>query len=240
VSEPESSPPERAEELAQRGRPRVLAALTNGVAYLVQRRVGQGRVLLVSGGFSTNWSSIALTNTMLVFDRIFRDMLRQTFPQRNMSTDGQLLLPITAAERAGRMVLVGPDRETPLAVDALGPDRYGITVRNVVHRGSYRVVGLGNHDPGHTGRETKLWEVPLAVNGPADESRLAGARRADPRPGDSPEANVLATQSQAEGAALGGVAGQDAWKWLMLLALGCLLAEILLLALPHLKKGAAA
>jgi hypothetical protein len=176
---------------------------------------------------------------MLVFDRIFRDMLRQTFPQRNLSTDGQLLLPITAAERAGRIVLLGDGRETPLAVDALGPDRYGITVRNVVHRGSYRVVGLGNHDPGHTGRETKLWEVPLAVNGPADESRLVGTQRPDPRPGDPAEANLLAMQSQAEGAMLGGVAGQDAWKWLMSLALGCLLVEILLLALPHLKKGAA-
>jgi hypothetical protein len=231
---PESSPPAKAEELAERGRPQVLAALSNGMAYLVQRRIGQGRVLLVSGGFSTNWSSIALTNTMLVFDRIFRDMLRQTFPQRNMTTDGQFLLPITAAERAGRMELAGAGRAAPLAVDALGPDRYGVTVRNVLHRGGYRIVGLGNQDPAHAGRETKLWEVPLAVNGPADESRLVGPRRAGP-----PGTNVLATQQNLEGATLGGVAGQDTWRWLMATVLGCLLVELLVLALPHLKKAAA-
>jgi len=193
----------------------------------------------VSGGFSTNWSSIALTNTMLVFDRVFRRMLRQTFPQRNMTTDGQFLLPITAAERTGRIVLEGAGRAAPLAVDALGPDRYGVTVRNVLHRGSYRIVGLGNQDPAHAGRETKIWEVPLAVNGPADESRLVGQQRADRAAGPA-GTNVLATRQNLEGATLGGVAGQDAWRSLMATALGCLLIELLVLALPHLKKAAAA
>ena len=235
----EAAPPAKAEDLAERGRPQVLAALTNGTAYLVQRRIGQGRVLLVSGGFSTNWSSIALTNTMLVFDRIFRRMLRQTFPQRNMTTDGQFLLPITAAERTGRIVLEGAGRAAPLAVDALGPDRYGVTVRSVLHRGSYRIVGLGNQDPAHAGRETKIWEVPLAVNGPADESRLVGQQRADRAAGPA-GTNVLATRQNLQGATLGGVAGQDAWRWLMATALGCLLVELLVLALPHLKKAAAA
>jgi len=143
-------------------------------------------------------------------------------------------LPITAAERAGRMELAGAGRAAPLAVDALGPDRYGVTVRNVLHRGGYRIVGLGNQDPAHAGRETKLWEVPLAVNGPADESRLVGPRRAGP-----PGTNVLATQQNLEGATLGGVAGQDTWRWLMATVLGCLLVELLVLALPHLKKAAA-
>jgi hypothetical protein len=233
---PEASPPPKAEELAERGRPQVLAALTSGVAYLVQRRVGQGRLLFASGGFSTHWSSIALTNTMLVYDRIFRRLLRQTFPQRNMTTDGQFLLPITPAERAGRIVFSGDGRAAPLAVDALGPDRYGVTVRNVVHRGNYRILGLGNHDPGHAGRETKLWDVPLAVNGPADESRLAGLRPAAAPAG----AGVLAAQQNLQSGTLGGVAGQDTWRWLMATALGCLLVELAILALSHLKKAAAA
>jgi hypothetical protein len=233
---PEASPPAKAEDLAERGRPQVLAALGNGAAYLVQRQMGQGRVLLVSGGFSTNWSSIALTNTMLVFDRIFRRMLRQTFPQRNITTDGQFLLPITAAERAGRMVFVGAGQTVPLAVDALGPDRYGVTVRSVLHRGGYHIVGLGNQDPAHAGRETKLWEVPLAVNGPADESRLAGVRGAD-RAAGSAASNA---QPNLEGATLGGPTGQETWRWLMATALGCLLVELLILALPYLKKAAPA
>jgi hypothetical protein len=206
---------------------------------LVERRVGRGRVLLMSGGFSTSWSTLALTNTMLVFDRIFRDLLRQTFPRRNMTTDEHLLLPLPAAERVNRLVLAGAGHERPLGVDALGPDRYAVTVGNVVHRGSYKIVARGAHDAAQPGAGLKLWELPLAVNGPAEESNLALAPHVGPH-GPGGKDNVLITQKQVESGTVVGIAGQDTWKWLMAVALACLLVELAVLALPLLKREAAA
>jgi hypothetical protein len=228
------------EELAEQSRPRVLASLTNGVPLLVERRVGRGRVLLMTGGFSTSWSTLALTNTMLVFDRIFRDLLRQTFPRRNMTTDEHLLLPLSAAERVNRLVLSGAGHERPLGVDALGAERYAVTVGNVVHRGSYKIVARGAHDAAQSGPGLKLWELPLAVNGPAEESNLVVAPRVGPRGADARKENVLLTQQQVESGTVVGIAGQDAWKWLMAAALACLLLELAILALPSLKREASA
>ena len=85
------------------------------------------------------------------------------------------------------------------------------------------------------GLNAKLWEIPLAVNGAADESDLSVL---DPdalaeRMGDSPYRWVGRDQTiQLAGAP---IRGQDLWRWLTLAVLAGLVAELAILARP--SKG---
>ncbi len=219
--------PPAAEELAERQRPRVVAALTNGVPLLVERRIGAGRVLWFSSGLSTNWSTLALTNTMLLMDRICRDLLQSTFPRRNLDTNEPIMLPVSAADRSARFVLNGAEaRPQVLVADAVGPDRYAVTAANPARRGHYQLAAM---TATAGGRESLLWEVPLAVNGPAEESDLGGVESERAKP-DAAEGLWVADRS--EGAQEASAAGQNLWRWFMLAALLCLLAEVTVLAAP--------
>jgi len=222
---------------ASGGRPRVLARFAGGQPYLVERPMGAGRALLVTSGFSTPWSTLGLTNTMLVFDRIVRGMLQETFPPRNLSTDGQILLDVAAAERAGRFTLRGPGRfEQALAVEAIGPERYGLWVRSPAHRGQYSVSMAADGDAASSGLEMKVWEVPLAVNGPAEESSLATADA----PGSGQPAGTAAEGPLASGllAPDGQTVSQQQglWKWLLWTVLVLLVVEMTVLAAPMVRK----
>jgi hypothetical protein len=223
--------PPPVEELAERQRPRVVAALTNGVPLLVERRIGAGRVLWFSSGLSTNWSTLALTNTMLLLDRICRDLLQGTFPRRNLDTNEPIALPVSAADRSARFVLNGGEaRPQVLAADAVGPDRYAVTAANPARRGHYQLTAMA---AAAGGRESQLWEVPLAVNGPAEESDLRGPAADRVKP-DAAEGLWVA--DRAENAQEASAAGQYLWRWFMLAALVCLLAEVALLAGPRVGR----
>jgi hypothetical protein len=222
-----------AEELAERSRPRVVAALTNGTPLLVERRIGAGRVLWFSSGLSSNWSTLALTNTMLLLDRICRDLLQATFPRRNLDTNEPISMPVSAADRSARFVLTGPEgRPQVLAADAVGADRYAVTAANPARRGHYQLAAFA---PAAGGRESPLWEVPLAVNGPAEESDLRGP---EPASGKSDAAEGLWVADRSEVAQEASAAGQNLWRWFMLAALVCLLLELGLLAAPMLGREA--
>jgi hypothetical protein len=212
-------------DVAQRRQPHVLASFANRVPYLVEQRIGRGRVLFVSSGFSPSWSTIGLTNAIIVFDRILRDMLQATFPTRNMTTDQRHVEPLSAAQRHHHFTLTGPNGlcET-LNVDAIGPDRHAVTVRPPAMRGLYR-VSAASANGGN--QEQKVWEFPLAVNGPADESQLrppAGATTEEPRQnGDL----WIAADSRPSGESQMGA--QYLWRRWMLAALVCLLVEMVVL-----------
>jgi hypothetical protein len=216
-----------AEELAERQRPRVVATLTNGVPLLVERRIGAGRLLWFSSGLSPNWSTLALTNTMLLMDRICRDLLQSTFPRRNLDTNEPIVLPVSAADRAARFTLSGPDaRPQVLTADAVGPDRYAVAAANPARRGHYQLAAVTMTAGG---RESPLWEVSLAVNGPPEESDLRGPA---PDAAQSDATEHLWVADHAANAQEASAAGQHLWRWLMLAALVCLLAEVALLAAP--------
>src|SRR5690606_16417033 len=66
--------------------PRVHARFSNGLPFLVERRIGEGRVVLVASGvFSSpsgqGWNTLPLTDAMLVFDRLLRSMIESTLLQ---------------------------------------------------------------------------------------------------------------------------------------------------------------
>ena len=128
-----------------------------------------------------------------------------------------------------------------LQVDALGADVYGVTLGNLTSRGIYTVTAVkGDVSAENENAAVKLWEVNLAVNGPARESELATI---DPislkdRMGDANYRYVgPGEQISLEGAQ---VRFQDLWKWLILLVLIGLLAEMLILARPILARERAA
>jgi hypothetical protein len=235
---------ERAEEdIAADTKPVVLARYTNKEPYMIQRRLGHGRVLFVTSGLyfsdsTPGWNMLMNTDAAVVFDRIMRQMLQVAFPERNMSTQQQLVLPVSPADREGRFVLVGPERygktqagvaaakSEPLSVGALGANRYGLTIGQRVERGIYRVQAAPAAD-GLT-PDPKPTDILLAVNGPAKESELLVR-------------DETRLRKELEGAASLGLERADLhqsdlwWKILVWAVLALLLAEIVILAWPALS-----
>jgi hypothetical protein len=227
-------------ELADRTRPKVLGTYTNRVPFLIQREIGRGRVLFVSTGVYREWNTLTATNAVLIFDRIFRSLLNESLPQRNLTSSSQIVLPVSSELRRARFTLTNPaGREESLPVDALSADRYGIMLRNLTQQGLYQVTAYGTKETPQARPDAKLWQVALAVNGPAEESdlRTLGESELRERMGQADYRWIAQGESISLSAAQ--VHGQDLWKWGILGVLGCLLVELAILAWPSLIGGRA-
>lgn len=227
-------------ELADRWRPRVLAAYDNQKPFLIQRSLGQGQVLFVTTGVSTNWNTLPRENAILLFSRILRSMLEATLPPRNGSTVDPLVLPV--ADRHALYQLTRPDgNKESLTVDVLGSDVFGVTVRPQTARGLYRVTATRvdtTDEPGTpaTGGSVRLLDVPFAVNGPEQESEPALVDEAGLREKLSGVPFRWVGRGEAIRLDGGSVSGRELWKALLLLVLGCLLLEMTVLAWPSLGR----
>jgi len=225
-------------ELAEKSRPRVLASYTNRSPFLLQRYIGRGQVFFVTTGLYRDWNTLTATNAVLVFDRMFRDLLQQSLPQRNLASTGQMVLPVAPDLRRARFTLALPGgREEPLAVDALGADRFGVRLANLPQRGLYQVTAYGTKETPQGGPDAKLWELSLAVNGPADESdlRTLSEKELEERMGEADYRWVA--QGQSINLTAAQVHGHDLWKWGILAVLGCLGLELVVLAWPSAVGG---
>lgn len=197
-------------------------------------------MLFVSTGVYRDWNTLTATNAVLVFDRIFRDLVQRSLPQRNLTSTGQLVLPVAPELHRARFTLTTPSgREEPLPVDALGADRYGITLKNLPQRGLYQIAAHGTKETPQAGPDAKVWQLALAVNGPVEESdlRVLGEKDLQERMGQAAYRWVADGQPITLTAAQ--VQGQDLWKWAMLAVLGCLLVELAIVAWPSLVGGRA-
>jgi hypothetical protein len=226
-------PPADSRRALEAARPRTLATFTNGRPALVQRKIGRGRVLLFTSGISSDWNTLATTSAVILFDRICRSLLMETLPGRTIASLERLTLAVDPQERRSRFNLLRPHGPAePLGVDALGGDAYGITLSGLAERGIYRVACY-RPDADSEEAQGKLWEVPVAVNGPALESDLRTLDRVAlaERIGDSGYRWV----AQAEPIDVNGarVRGQDSWRWLMGAVLIALCIELALLARPR-------
>jgi hypothetical protein len=235
-----------AAEIAAAEQPRVLAAFDGNVPFIVERAVGRGRIVLATTGMSsqnllTSWNNLAKKDAMIAMDRIFRSLLESTLPQRNYSSSQAVVLPVRGAERRGRFELQNPGVERPeeLYVEAIGADDFGVTVRDVSARGIYRVTAYPPESASAETSASKLWEIPLAVNGPADESNLKvlDEEQLRTRLKDVDFRWVNRTdQISLQGAQ---VTGQNLWWWLALVVLLGLLAEMTILAWPAISQESA-
>jgi hypothetical protein len=241
---------EPAEKTAERSRARVLGKYSalqsnlphNVLPFMVQRKLGRGQVLLVTTGVASGpsgWNTLPLTNTMLLFDRILRTMLLDTLPLRNLETDQQLLLPVAAADRHARFVMTDSggdphaDAPQPLTVDALGGDRYGITLHNWQQRGVYKVIT--NRTNGAQEAPSRPCEVLIAVNGPAEESRFPASAEPTQRPAGNRAGFLDAVQVSAT--SIVSLQRRELWQWAMIALLAGLLIEVVLAALTYTGGG---
>lgn len=222
-------------DLAERSRPRVLASFTNGLPFAIERRIGRGTVLMLTSGIYPRWNTLSLTNAVVLYDRILRSQLGGPMPQRNLSTDDDFVLPVAAGERSATFQLSDPKgQQESLTPEALnGGSQYGLTIRRPSQRGIYRVTARPNQD-GSQPAELKLWEVPLAVNGPAAESELLPPEgKAGPATA-GPADDLWVVEGRTAGAAAVQAAGHHLWKFLLVAVLAGLLLEIGLLAYTRL------
>jgi hypothetical protein len=224
------------EELAKRSAPQVIGRFVGGLPFLVERKIDRGTVMFCSTGMQSSWSTLALSRAIVVLDRMSRDLIERTLPRTNFDTTEPVLVPTRVGGSGTYFQLVRPgDRREPLVVDALGDDKYALVLRNLADRGTYKIVaqqaelGGGDSNSSNTVAEKTLWTLPLAVNGPESESHLAGIEK-DAALGEKEIADVRWVSTGEEiNVAGASVRGQNLWKWLMLAALLCLLAELAIL-----------
>ena len=209
---------------------RVLARFTTGDPMLVERNIGKGRVLFFSSGLSADWSTITQTSAMLLFDRILRGMLASEAPHRSFESADEIRLPLDSFDRPFQLQLrvqrPGGEAPEPLAVESAG-----VVIRDAHTPGFYRLTAGQSPILGAEASDAPVWETTLAVNGPADESRLA-----------SVDAKVLSSRTAGSDIAWIGPGeririqgahtyGLDAWRWLLAAAFGGLALELTLLTL---------
>lgn len=228
-SDTDSSP----QAQAQAERPQVLARYTNGLPFLIERRLGRGRVLFVTTGVFRQWNTLTATNAAVLFDRIFRDLLRQTLPERNVDTSRSLVVPLAEELRSARFTLEGPQGQTQsLSAEAIGPHHVGLRLPAFAHRGIYRLTALATPETPQAARGTKLWETVVAVNGPAEESDLKALEEVDLRDRLAGAECRWVAEGETLSFAAASVLGRDLWQWLLGAALLGLLVELVILAWP--------
>ncbi len=220
------------EQLALESRPRVVGYYTKDRhPFLVERSIGAGRVYFVSTGLYSSWNTLTSTNAILVFDRMLRQLLQQTLPQRNYETGDVVTLPAQKSDRARWEVQTPLDRRDPLTIEALSANRYGVRVRRGLWQGHYAVNAIDTSSDAKNVTKT----VPLAFNCPPEESQLAAfdALSFRQRMGEGTYRWLEQDDSiSVEGAQ---IRGRDLWKWLIGAVFLFLLAEMLILAWPYRK-----
>jgi len=220
-----------AEELAARTVPTVIGRLDNGTPLLIERNVGRGTILFCSTGLQSSWSTLTMSRAVIVLDRAVRSLLERTLPQRNFDTSQTALVPLRPLGSGTYLQLVRPgdqgDVREPIVVDALGEDKYAVVLRDLSRRGVYRIIAQQT-DTASSGdvSEKTLWDIPLAVAGPEQESRLESLPPDAPLPGLEMAHVRRLSRSEELSVAGATVSGQNLWKWLMLAVLVCLLTEL--------------
>jgi len=228
-------------------RPRVLARydLPGQPPFLVARQIGRGQVVFCSTGLLSSWNTLPKTNAVLMFDRILRGMIESTLPGRNLSATDRLQLPLPSGEQNLLVSLARPGRaneQEPIDVGYLDGDQRGVTLTGLLERGVYRITGVrpAVRSTSAAASDKPVWDVPLVVNGEAEESDLTplGENDLAAIPG---AANVRWVGAGEEISLTGtAVRGQSSWWWLALFTLLLLLLEMSVLAWPMLAPGSAA
>lgn len=213
------------QELASRTSPRVLArfekrgASGDGMPYLIERRIGYGRILLLTAGLSSDWDTLAQTNAIILLDRITRSLLEGTLPSRNFTTGDGITVPIE--RRADVVYSLTSPGEAPVSLPAEAtPTGYALQINETSIAGEYSV----STQPASGGVPIDI--IALAVNGPNEESdltpidtdRILSTGEDDSLSWVGPADELFVTG--------GPVRGNDLWRWLIGAVLICLMVEL--------------
>jgi hypothetical protein len=217
------------EDLAAESAATVIGRFDDGTPFLVERSIDRGTVVFCATGLQSSWNTLTRSRAVIVLDRTARSLLGRTLPVRNFDTSAVVLLPLRPQGAGTYLQLVRPgDRHEALGVDALGDDKYAVVLRNLSERGVYRVVARQAETDAATGQvaEKVVWETPLAVGGPEQESELAALPREEATAAvDAAHVRLLDRDDpiSVEGATVGG---RNLWKWLLLAVLIGLVGEL--------------
>ncbi|RIK80697.1 MAG: hypothetical protein DCC68_10520 [Planctomycetota bacterium] len=237
-----SSGPPAADATAQarQAAPQVLARFTNGMPFLVERRIGRGHVLFVATSVRSGWNTWPASYTMFLADRLMRRRLQRTLPVRDVGTDRDVAIPIDPNDQQRTFEVTRPDGAKHVQdVEALDAETYGVTIGGIYERGFYRLAAQserGETAEASADEADERAATPatlLAANGPAEESLLAPVDRERLRRETAAIENfrwiASGEQVSIEGAS---VRGQNLWWWLVATVAACLVVEMTALAWP--------
>ena len=159
------------DELARRSQPRVLASFDlNHRPFVVERKIGAGRVLFFASGVTSNWNLLRSSGAMYLFHRVFCQLMEQTFPPRNFAAGQRITLPVESLLDRRYRVRRPSGITEPLVVDALSPTVSGITIRHPLTAGTYTIFAEELDDELSGGSADLFDEISFAVNGAETES----------------------------------------------------------------------
>jgi hypothetical protein len=231
--------------LIEQQMPRVLAKFSEekGAAFLVERIIGRGTVIFCASGLSSSWNTMLTTNATVVFDRILRSMIQATLPRRNYGVQERLTLPLLTEDHDLTVALTRPGDAPaePLDIGYIGTEQRGVTVSGMYQRGAYRVSAYRGQpasvDPSQpTVSEKPVWEIPLVVNGDAEESHLLPLSREKFE--ERASGTNLGWVGVGEDISLAGPtkSWENTWWYLVFFVFACLLVEMGILAWPVLRQ----
>jgi len=202
-----------------------------GEPFVVQRQIGKGRVVMLTSGMWPTWNTIALSDGVLLFDRIVRSLLLRSLPDRTFGPESVIVIPVAPADQTADFTVQTPGQSEGRlqGVEALGPQSYGLLLRSVDRRGVYQIHRSRRRSKGDAAAPGDESTMVLAVNGSPAESELTPQLEAD-LPEKIGKTEVTWTGSdQAIVVAGRTYGGYDLWQILMVLALGCILLEMVFL-----------
>jgi hypothetical protein len=187
--------------------------------------MGQGHIMFLTSGVFPEWNNLALDAGVLIMDRILRQLLVRSLPERTLETRNEMVIPVATRYQHASHTLQWPhqDDSKSTAVEVLGRQKYGVVLRGASHRGFYELFRANE------GETEQAAVMLLGFNGPSTESNiqlldveeLQGALTSDKirwvQPGQS-----ITLQGTT-------YLGSGTWKWLMYLLLIVLLLEMILL-----------
>ena len=233
----------------ERLQPRVLARLSDPAKspLLIERELGEGRVLFFTSGVLSSWNTLPQTNAVLLLDRILRSLLEATLPRYDFPTGEQVLVPLPRVDRGTEVGLQRPGQTTwseSYRVNFVRRNQLGIILPYALQRGLYQLLGELETEPGQAGSAAAdggqpAWTLALAVQGDAAES--------DWEPLTPDEITALSADTRLSWVAPGAeislvgnrIRARDAWWWLVLAVLVLLSCELLLLARSGWQAAAA-
>lgn len=232
----------------ERLRPRTLARLDDPTTapLLIEREIGQGRVLLFTSGVLSSWNTLPQTNAVLLLDRILRGLIEATLPRYEFPTGAEVLIPLPGVDRGTEVGLQRPGQKAwteSFRVSFVRQNQLGVIVPSALQRGIYRLTGepvieAGSLQAAKADGTQPDWSLDLAIQGDPTESAW------EPLPPDeiaklTAENRFIWVGDEGEISLAGHrVRARDTWWWLVLAVLVLLILEPCLLSRSRHREAA--
>ncbi len=151
----------------------------HGPAYLVERKIGRGRVAFASSGLTSNWNTLPHTNAIVLFDRIVRRLIRSTWHEPHLATQAEITVELPLMYRDASVMLRRPGDTSLTRLESTFLDRehVGVRIPQAWQRGIYQVRVVSADSTTSVAEATStgatLWSRDLALHGDSRESDLS-------------------------------------------------------------------